>query len=139
MVAIIHNSKCLRNALHYNENKVRQKLQILFMQLLSKDVELLSFNDKINWLEAINKTQSTNDFQTEKLKAVTSIYSVLDSTYKVSDIDIAKLNYDFIKEYKFCLKTDRKCNHNSTMKYPIQIESIKFSCIIKMGFTVNKF
>ena len=36
----------------------------------------------------------------------------LESKYKVSDIDIEKLNYDFITNYEFWLKTVRKCDHN---------------------------
>lgn len=37
--------------------------------------------------------------------------------YKVDDIAIEDVNYQFIKDYEFFLKTERNCNHNSTMKY----------------------
>jgi len=34
-----------------------------------------------------------------------------------SDIDIRKLDYEFISEYCFWLKSVRKCNHNTALKY----------------------
>lgn len=37
--------------------------------------------------------------------------------YKVDDMGINKVNPDFIKGFELYLKTVRKCNHNSTMKY----------------------
>lgn len=37
--------------------------------------------------------------------------------YGVSDLDIAQVNYEFIENYEFWLKTVRHCDHNSTMKY----------------------
>ncbi|MEJ7679139.1 MAG: phage integrase SAM-like domain-containing protein [Segetibacter sp.] len=33
--------------------------------------------------------------------------------YKLPDLDVNKLNYEFIKDYAFWLKTVRNCNHNS--------------------------
>ena len=41
----------------------------------------------------------------------------LDYYLKVSDIDINKLDYDFIKEFEFWFKNVRNCDHNTTMKY----------------------
>ena len=61
MVAIIHNSKSLRNALHYNENKVRQGVaKFIHSANYPKDTELLGFNDKIKPLEKLTALQSTN-------------------------------------------------------------------------------
>jgi site-specific recombinase XerD len=36
---------------------------------------------------------------------------------KVDDIDIKHLNYEFIADYEFWLKTERRCDHNTTVKY----------------------
>jgi site-specific recombinase XerD len=36
---------------------------------------------------------------------------------KVDDIDIKSLNYEFIADYEFWLKTERRCDHNTTVKY----------------------
>lgn len=37
--------------------------------------------------------------------------------YQKEDIPIEDVNYQFVKDYEFFLKTERNCNHNSTMKY----------------------
>lgn len=52
MVAIVHQSSSLRNALHYNEHKVRQKVaELIHAGNYPKDVELLSFSERINRLQ----------------------------------------------------------------------------------------
>lgn len=66
--------------------------------------------------------------------------------YKCSDIDITKLNYEFISSYALWLKTVRDCNHNSTMKYLANFKKIVLIClkngwIIKdpfLGFKITK-
>lgn len=40
------------------------------------------------------------------------------------DIDIKKLNYEFITEFCFWFKSVQKCNHNSTMKYLSNVKKI---------------
>lgn len=42
--------------------------------------------------------------------------SFIQYKYKVGDLDITRLNYEFMAEYEFWLKSVRKCDHNSTMK-----------------------
>jgi hypothetical protein len=49
--------------------------------------------------------------------------------YKMTDIDITKLNYEFMAEYEFWLKSVRKCDHNSTMKYLANFKKIVIRCI----------
>ena len=51
--------------------------------------------------------------------------------YKAADLEITKLNYEFIDDYAFWLKTVRKCNHNSTMKYLANFKKIVIICIKK--------
>jgi hypothetical protein len=64
MVAVIHNSNSLRNALHYNENKVRQKVaEFIHSGNYHKDTEMLGFTDKIKLLEhmaSLNKRCKVN-------------------------------------------------------------------------------
>ena len=55
--------------------------------------------------------------------------SFLQSKYKVTDIDITKLDYEFIAEYEFWLKSTRKCGHNSTMKYLSNFRKIVNRCL----------
>ena len=49
--------------------------------------------------------------------------------YKQSDIDIKKLDFEFCTEYEFWLKSIRKCNHNSTMKYIGNLKKITNKCV----------
>jgi hypothetical protein len=90
MVAIIHNSSSLKNALHYNENKVRQKVAVFFHSAnYLKDTEQLGFSDKISRLQrlaALNQQTKINcvhvslnfdpsdKLNTEKLKQIADIY-----------------------------------------------------------------
>ena len=90
MVAIIHNSSSLRNALHYNENKVKQNVAILIHSgNYPKGTEALGFSDKINRLQhlaALNQRTKVNSvhislnfdpadkLSTEKLKDIADTY-----------------------------------------------------------------
>lgn len=52
MVAIVHQSRSLRNALHYNEYKVKQKVaELIHAGNYPKDAELLSFSERMNRLQ----------------------------------------------------------------------------------------
>ena len=53
----------------------------------------------------------------------------LQSKYKVTDIDITQLDYEFMAEYEFWLKSVRKCDHNSTMKYLANFKKIVLRCL----------
>jgi site-specific recombinase XerD len=55
--------------------------------------------------------------------------SFLQWKYKVSDIDITKLDHEFITEYEFWLKSTRKCDHNSTLKYLSNFRKIVNRCL----------
>ena len=55
--------------------------------------------------------------------------SFLKWKYKLADIDIDKLNYEFIAEYEFWLKSVRKCGHNTTMKYLANFKKIVIRCL----------
>jgi site-specific recombinase XerD len=55
--------------------------------------------------------------------------SFLEWKYKLKDIDITKLNFEFISDYEFWLKSVRKCDHNTTMKYLSNFKKIVIKCI----------
>src|SRR5450432_980354 len=55
--------------------------------------------------------------------------SFLESRYQINDIDITKLDFEFISEYEFWLRSTRKCDHNSTMKYLSNFRKIVNRCI----------
>jgi site-specific recombinase XerD len=49
--------------------------------------------------------------------------------YKISDINIKKLNFEFIADFEFWFKSVRRCNHNTTMKYLSNFRKIIYKCI----------
>jgi len=55
--------------------------------------------------------------------------SFLEWKYKLKDIDITKLNFEFISDYEFWVKSVRKCDHNTTMKYLSNFKKIVIRCI----------
>jgi site-specific recombinase XerD len=49
--------------------------------------------------------------------------------YNVADLEITKLNYEFISEFEFYLRSVRKCAHNSAMKYLTNFKKIVLLCV----------
>jgi integrase len=49
--------------------------------------------------------------------------------YNTNDIDIKKLNHEFICNYEFWLKSVRKCEHNTVIKYLSNFRKIVNLCI----------
>lgn len=57
--------------------------------------------------------------------------SFLKWKYGVEDMDISKLDYEFLSEYEFWLKSVRRCGHKSTMKYLSNFRKIINQCLRK--------
>lgn len=49
--------------------------------------------------------------------------------YNIDDIDVKELKYEFITDYEFWLKSVRKCDHNTSMKYLQNFKKIVNICI----------
>ena len=49
--------------------------------------------------------------------------------YNQSDIEIKNLSFDFVSDMEFWLKSVRKCNHNSTIKYIANLRKIINICL----------
>ena len=45
------------------------------------------------------------------------IKKFINISYNTDDLKLKKLNYQFITSFEYYLKTERKCNHNSAVKY----------------------
>jgi hypothetical protein len=55
--------------------------------------------------------------------------SLLQWKYQVSDLDIRKLDFEFITDYEFWLKSVRYYGHNSSIKYLSKFRKIVKRCI----------
>jgi len=72
--------------------------------------------------------------------------SFLRSKYKLEDMEIIKLDFEFIREYEFWLKSVRRCDHNSAMKYLSNFKKIVNRCVRNgwlkrdpfLGFSMTK-
>jgi len=49
--------------------------------------------------------------------------------FGVEDIDVDKLNYEFVADMEFYLKTVRKCCHNTSIKYISNVKKIVNICV----------
>lgn len=66
--------------------------------------------------------------------------------FKISDIDILDLNYEFATEFEFWLKSVRGCNHNTSVKYISNVKKIINICLKNgwlpkdpfIGYKMNK-
>lgn len=58
---------------------------------------------------------------------------------KVTDIDINELNYEFITDYEFWLKSIRNCDHNTSMKYLSNFKKIVNICLKNGWLLRNPF
>lgn len=59
------------------------------------------------------------------------VHAFLQFKYNLEDISIHALDYEFVSEFALWLKTIRKCNHNSTVKYIANTKKIILDCIKK--------
>ncbi len=55
--------------------------------------------------------------------------SFIETRYKTSDMDINRLNFEFLSEYEYWLKSVRNCDHNSAMKYLSNFRKIVNRCL----------
>lgn len=56
--------------------------------------------------------------------------------FKKEDIAIVNITYSFITDFEFWLKSEKKCNHNTTMKYISNLRKIINICI-KNGWLIK--
>jgi len=59
--------------------------------------------------------------------------------YNVDDMNINDLNYEFITDYEFWLKSKRKCDHNTTIKYLSNFKKIVNICLKNGWLPRNPF
>jgi site-specific recombinase XerD len=59
--------------------------------------------------------------------------------YRVSDIDIEKIDHAFITEYEFYLRTERKCANNTAVKYIKNFHKIINQCLANGWLTKDPF
>ncbi len=51
--------------------------------------------------------------------------------YGTDDLELRELDYDFVSQFVFWLKSERKCGHNTAIKYVGNLKKIVLECINK--------
>ncbi|MBA3828222.1 MAG: site-specific integrase [Taibaiella sp.] len=59
--------------------------------------------------------------------------------YDLEDVEIRKLDYEFVKDFSLWLKTIKNCNHNSTIKYIRTLKCIIIECMRKKWLRDDPF
>ncbi|HFK5574005.1 recombinase [Elizabethkingia anophelis] len=49
--------------------------------------------------------------------------------YNISDIDIRKIDYSFLNDFEFFLRTEKRCNNNTALKYIMNFGKIMRICL----------
>lgn len=83
-------------------------------------------NDQVEQLVGVEFSSGTLDRYKTSLEHTRNF---LKWKYNVPDLEIRKLNYEFISEYAFWLKSIRKCGHNTTMKYLANFKKVVLICV----------
>jgi len=65
--------------------------------------------------------------------------SFLQYKYKINDIDVTKIGTEFISEYDYYLRSVRKCNNNTTIKYIKNFGKIIRICLSNGWIIKNPF
>ena len=93
-------------------------------------------NEQMQKLKGIDYSESTVERYETSLEHTLNFMKF---KYGIDDIDITELDFEFIAEYEFWLKTERKCNHNSTMKYLRNFKKIVNICVAKRWLPSDPF
>jgi site-specific recombinase XerD len=111
----IISSEGIRNTLKGKTEHAKMILQIF--QQHNNEVKCLVGKD---FSAATLQRYNTSLFHTK---------SFMEWKYKLSDMDVKKLNYEFVSQYEFWLKSFRNCNHNSAIKYIANFRKIINRCL----------
>ncbi len=59
--------------------------------------------------------------------------------YKISDIVLTRLKYEFLSDFEFYLKTQKSIDHNTTAKYIKNTKKVVNDCLAKAWLKTNPF
>jgi len=71
--------------------------------------------------------------------AINHVSAFLKWKFNLEDMEINKLNHEFISDLSFWFKSVQKCNHNSTMKYLAQLKKIVLICVKNKWLQTDPF
>ena len=99
--------------------------------------EFQKHNDEI--LALVSKGEYSKGTHERYVTARSHVEQFIKLKYKVDDLEFRQLNYEFIKDYDFFLRTIRNCQNNSTVKYIANFKKIVYRAISKDIITTDPF
>ncbi|MGN7888433.1 site-specific integrase [Dyadobacter endophyticus] len=132
------------------------KVYDIYRELVSKGVEVTSeqikaelsgakqdkrmiiqlFQEHNDRLSALVGSEFSHNTHKRYVTSMTHTREFIRWRYQLEDIEITRLDFQFIEDYEFWLKSQRKCNHNTTMKYLANFKKIVLSCV-KRGWLLK--
>jgi hypothetical protein len=131
-----HQSELIREGLVVNADNMRNKIYGVDLNRFSLVKIFQDHNDQIKAL--VGKEFAPGTLERYK----TSLSHTMDFIkwkFKVSDIDVRSVNHAFITSYEFYLRSERKCNNNSAVKYIKNFGKIIRICIANGWIDRNPF
>jgi hypothetical protein len=90
--------------------------------------EFRAHNDEVLALVPIEYAKGTHD---RFLIAYKHVKEFMVFKYEVEDMEFRELNYEFVKDYEFYLKTEKKCSNNTALKYISNLKKIVLRAVDK--------
>lgn len=59
--------------------------------------------------------------------------------WNITDIEVSRLNFEFVSDFEFYLRSVRKCGHNTTVKYLVNIKKVVSQCVQKGWLSKDPF
>lgn len=98
------------------------------------------FKEHNDRMQALVATKEYAQGTVERFKTTLNhLTSFLESKFKVSDIDIDKIDYAFIMDFDFFLRTKRICKNNTCIKYVKNFRKIFNICLNNEWITKDPF
>jgi site-specific recombinase XerD len=137
MIAKIHDAR--RHLIDANKEITAMAIKNILLGVDDRKLILREFrahNDQVKALIGVEYSGGTLDLFERTLLHVGRF---MQWQYKAEDMDIRKLDYEFISQFSFWLKTERKCQHNTTIKYLTYFKKIVLLCVKRRWLRQDPF
>lgn len=140
---------------------LEQKAYEIYREMLERKLPITaqSFKDRMNGIDEVEPSRmlvtifEEHNKQMEALigkeyapatairyqTTLKHVINFLKWKYKVSDIDIRRLDHEFVTSLEFYLRTVRNCNNNSAVKYIKNVKKIVHLCMANNWLDRNPF
>ncbi len=87
------------------------------------------FEDHNNRMKSLVGSEYTSGTLKRFETALSHTQDFIQWKFGKPDIELRKLDYDFVVDFEYWFKSVRKCSHNTSMKYLTNLKKIVLSCV----------